>query len=117
MTRWFAARPDVPDINPGDLILVRNDEERALINAGIDCYAAELKAALQAEFGPDCSPLPPSDHAACWTALRSEVQQYRDAHTKRAEDLRDEGRDPASALFLAAELGWVLALMDRMEGE
>jgi hypothetical protein len=41
--RQVAIRPDVPgrDFDAGDLVLVRTDEERDQINAGIDRYVAE----------------------------------------------------------------------------
>jgi len=53
-----------------------------------------------------------------WTALREEIQHYRDAHYDRACDLAEEGKDGAEVAFaVAGELGKVLALMDRMEGE
>jgi len=43
--RQVAIRPDVPgrEFHAGDLVLVRTDEERDQINAGIDRYVAELE--------------------------------------------------------------------------
>jgi hypothetical protein len=43
--RQVAIRPDVPgrEFDAGDLVLVRTDEERDQINAGIDRYVAELE--------------------------------------------------------------------------
>ena len=53
--------------------------------------------------------------AAALTALREEVERYRDAHRTRAADLEGEGKDTKMARALASELDWVLALMDQME--
>ena len=39
--RWIAVRPDVPDVDADDLILVKNDKERAIVNAGIDRAVAD----------------------------------------------------------------------------
>jgi hypothetical protein len=43
--RQVAIRPDVPgrEFDAGDLVLVRTNEERDQINAGIDRYVAELE--------------------------------------------------------------------------
>jgi hypothetical protein len=43
--RQVAIRPDVPgrEFDAGDLVIVRTDEERDQINAGIDRYVEELE--------------------------------------------------------------------------
>jgi hypothetical protein len=43
-TRWIARQTVAPDADADSLILVKNDEERAIVNAGIDRYVAEMEA-------------------------------------------------------------------------
>ena len=68
--------------------------------------------------GHSVHPLPASVLTARWTTLRAEITSFRDAHSDRANNLTDEGKDGAPEAFARAdELRKVIALMDRMEAD
>jgi len=52
--RQVAIRPDVPGtaVDPGDLVLIKNDTERLQVQAGIDRSVDETKKKSSAELWP-----------------------------------------------------------------
>lgn len=58
----------------------------------------------------------PSDPAAAWTELRTEILSWHSATREVADDLEDEGKDPAGARAKVAAFDAVLGFMDHLAG-